>query len=301
MSDQIMPKYPKLYRLGHEQTDGVLDTHPSNLVCVEKLDGANFRFTYDEDRDELLFGSRNVVFEDGMMDERFVDAVEYTRSRVDELALQSYSDCVVYGESMHPHTLEYDWDSVPQVLVFDVYDQKHDEFVDYYSVEQFASEVCQMNVAPRVNVDLTESEPEIPDSHYRNGVAEGIVIRNERTGQRAKVRSQQFKEMMPSLSITTLEADNPSDATKLAYTFATEARVLKWIHKYEDRGQDIGPHVIDDLWRDVFQDIIDEEYETIFTNHYEFNTSQFRSEIASIVADIVEVYNDRPDNSVLNE
>ena len=59
--------------------------------------------------------------------------------------------------------------------------------------------------------------------------------------------------------------------------------------------------LMEDLWREVFDDIIEEEYQTIFLGNHEIDTKEFRSEVASITANVLESYLERPQGSVLNE
>jgi hypothetical protein len=117
----------------------------------------------------------------------------------------------------------------------------------------------------------------------------------------AKVRCEKFKEMHGASKGKTPEEYEPEDAAVLAHQFATEARIMKMIHKYDDRGKDVGMHVMEELWRDVFDDIIEEEYETIFLGNHTLDTKEFRSEVASRTADVLQQYLSRPDGSVLNE
>jgi hypothetical protein len=127
------------------------------------------------------------------------------------------------------------------------------------------------------------------------------VIKNSVTGQRAKVRSEKFKEMHGSAKGKTPGEYEPEDAQVLAHQFATEARIMKMIHKYDDRGRDIEMGMMEDLWVDVFDDIIEEEYNTIFLGNHVIDTQQFRSEVASRTANVLQTYLSRPDDSVLNE
>lgn len=52
---------------------------------------------------------------------------------------------------------------------------------------------------------------------------------------------------------------------------------------------------------DVFDDIITEEYDDIFLGNHVIDTKEFRSEVASITADVLQQYLNRPQGSVLNQ
>lgn len=340
-----LKSYPSIKRLGHDSNSGILDG--GHVVMKEKMDGANFRFTYYPEEDRIVFGSRNIEYwNDGNqeitdsdrrwfkinsylnkipftkqrkvepqddVDSTFDHAIEFVREQVDVSAIKHYEQMlgplVFYGEAMHPHTLEYDWDNTPRVIGFDVYSIEHEEFLEWSASEKIFNEMCLPTVPTVYEGEITEAPADltwdgdiaIPDSQYRDGTPEGIVIRNEDTDQTAKYRTDKFKEMHKSQSATNSDDYEPSDGEMLAQQFATEARVLKMIHKYEDRGIGVEMSVMEELWRDVFDDIVDEEYETIFLGNYTIDTKDFRSEVASITADVLQRYLARPDESVLNE
>ena len=308
-----MNKYPKIKRLGHRDNDGILDG--DEILVQEKMDGANFRFTlqrnieeeyHDDDRD-LVFGSRNVVYKNEKdVDSNFRHAIEYVRENIDLDALRHYDDSwgplTFYGEAMHSHTLDYDWDNTPSFLGFDMWAGTFEEFAPH-NITSMTFNSIGLETVPT----LYEGYPEdfdatsVPDSEYRDGVAEGFVIKNHTTEQRAKVRSEEFKEMHAGPSGNTSEEYEPEDGVVLAHKFTTDARVFKMIHKMENEGYDVEMGMMEDLWRRVFDDVIEEEYDTIFLGNHTLDTQQFRSEVASRCARALDTYLSRPDDSVLNE
>ena len=316
-SENSFYKYPKVKRIGFDENAGILEQ--GHLVVKEKLDGANFRFTWDEDQERIVFGSRNVEYWDEKdTSDTFVHAIEYVRENADieKIAgIQSEHDgrVVYYGEAMHSHTLPYGepnsdgsattWKDVENFIGFDV--MADGERMSWDSARTIFNDVGLPYVETYYEGDADGYElpdPEdMPDSFYRDGIPEGVVIINEDTGQVAKHRSTKFKEKHDTQSVTNPDDYDPDDSITLARQFTTEARVLKMIHKYEDRGETIEMGIMDDLWRDVFDDIIEEEYETIFLGNYDLNTKDFRSEIASLTANVLETYLERPEGSVLNE
>lgn len=313
-------KYPKIRRIGHEDNSGILED--GHVVVKEKLDGANFRFLREHHLDpdygsqgrELVFGSRNVEYKNEKdIDKNFEHAVEYVREEADLDGLlkaeTKWGPLVVFGEAMHPHTLEYDWDNTPSFIGFDVYAVRPGAFLDWEGARSII-ERMGLPTAPLVyegpaavfkeKYGLDEWSEKV-SSAYRDGLPEGIVIRNEDREQTAKLRTQQFKEAHGTQSVTDPDDYEPDDSVVLARRFTTEARVLKMIHKYKNQGHTIEMSLMDGLWRDVFEDIIEEEFGTIFLGNYELNTKDFRSEVASITADVLETYLERPQGSVLNE
>lgn len=295
-----MKKYPKIKRLGHRDNDGILDDGP--VTILEKMDGANFRFCLDDG--DLVFGSRNVVYDEDDRDSNFMHAIEYVRENINiERAAnidERYGPVTFYGEAMHSHTLDYEWDNVPSFLGFDIWRGDREEFVSSGTMHHLFDSIDLERVP-----NLYFGEPDgfdfdsVPDSEYRDGVAEGFVIKNYRTGQAAKVRSERFKEMHGGPTGNTPESYEPSDGEVLAKQFTTEARVIKMIQKMIDEGHTLEMSMMDGLWGRVFDDIIDEEYDTIFHGNYSIDTKQFRSEVASLTADHLQTYLHRPSDSVL--
>lgn len=333
-----LKKYPSISRIGHEDNNGILEE--GHLVVKEKMDGANFRFTYYPEEDRIVFGSRNIEYwNDGNqaisdsqrrwfkingllnrlpyianrkeepqddVDDTFDHAIEFVKEETDKAALaeqdELWGPLTFFGEAMHSHTLDYDWDEVPSFLGFDVYDHGREEFFSFDNAKEVFG-VIGLPTVPVVYQGTAENfeDLEVPDSEYHDGPAEGVVIVNEDTGQRAKYRSDKFKEMHSAQSVSDPDEYEPSDSEVLARKFTTEARVLKLIHKYENRGRTIEMSIMEDLWEDVFEDIIEEEFETIFLGNYDLNTKDFRSEVAGITADVLQSYLERPDDSVLNQ
>ncbi len=297
-----LSKFPKIRRIGDDENSGILND--GTVAVKEKMDGANFRFRYDTDEDRLVFGSRNVVYKNEKdIDKNFRHAVEFVRENIDTSGMEGVY--TFYGEAMHPHTLEYEWDSVPSFLGFDVYHERAGRFMPWDAAGAHIRAAGLPTVpvwyyGPASRYELPEPD-ELPESEYRNGHPEGVVIVNEDTSQRAKIRHPKFKERHGDQFASKQDDAEDSDSEMLARRYATEARILKWIHKYDDRGRNIEMSIMEDLWRDVFDDIIEEEFEEIFLGNHTIDTKDFRSEVANRTATILDRYLSRPDESVLNE
>lgn len=333
-----MKDYPKIKRLGDSENDGILESADHNLYVQEKLDGANFRFLYDQDTDRLVFGSRNIEYwNDGNqpistsdhhwfkvnrylnhlprvnrpttpqndVDKRFRHAMDYVSEVVDLETIKrldhKYGELTFFGEAMHSHTIDYDWENTPSFVGFSVHSGLRDEFVTGELMEELYDQLGLVT-AKRHDLDVVRDGFDCPESEYYDGPAEGVVIKNDDTSQVAKIRGTAFKEIHSGQSAVDNEGDSePADAKVLANQFATEARILKMIHKYRNRGRDIEMGMMEDFWRDVFDDIIEEEYETIFLGNHVINTKEFRSEVAGNCSTVLQQYLNRPNDSVLNE
>lgn len=308
-----MKKFDKIRRIGDRENAGILESEDDALYLQEKMDGANFRFTLAanvegvnarQPNQELVFGSRNCIYKyDKDTNKSFRHAVEYVKQEIDRTAMlnlaKDYGGVTVFGEAMHPHTLEYDWDEVPSFLGFDIWSHDEERYLDPFVVES-RMETLDLPFVPTIPLNEWEPSDDIPRSEYRDGPAEGVVIKNSTTGQRAKVRSEEFKEVHGGPTGGDEEYDG-DDSIPLARKFTTEARVKKHIHKAENVGRTVGMEDMEWFWELVFEDIIEEEYDEIFLGNYQIDTKDFRSEVASLTANYLQNYLSRPDNSVLND
>lgn len=298
-----MRKYPKIHRLGHDESQGVLEA--PRLTIHEKMDGANFRFQNAKDvegveSDEpLIFGSRNVVYTNEKdQDKNFRHAIDHVLENIDpgELALirELYGPVVFYGEAMHKHTLDYEWDDTPSFLGFDVWSVEQQRFISWPEASTMFENLGLATV-PTVELfaDDVDADIDIPESVYRDGKAEGVVLKDYENQQFAKVRSDEFlgKHKQQMGQTADGERREPRDTIKVANKLLSQDRwVEKQIHRYENEGRTIEMGIMEDLWRDVFEDIIEEEYATIFLGEWTIDTKDFRSHIASHTADELRRY-----------
>lgn len=308
-----MKKYPSITRLGEDENTPLFG-HP--VTVVEKMDGANFRFTHGKnvdgcDDDRLVFGSRNVIYKNEKdTDSAFEHAIEYVRDHIDpddwvgEVESETGDSVTLFGEAMHPHTLEYDWDNVPNVLLFDGYSESYGWFST--SDIKVVSRRTGINHVPiieqQAEFDDINSVPIPNTSEYNDTHPEGVVVRRGSGDSitRAKYRTDEFLNKHGSASRG--QETVTDDSVTLAYDLLKKDNwVLKEIHRRENRGESVSMSDMESLWRAVFDDIIDECYEDVFLGNHDINTKKFRSTIASHVAEEVQAYIRRPDDSVLNE
>lgn len=297
-----MKKYDKIKRLGHRSTDGILDE--GKIVATEKLDGNNFRVMLHEESGELLMGSRKVQFkEDGVPDDpeeiggQFSEVAEYVAENIDpedlkELEEDVGSKLVLFGENMVKHTLEYDWDEVPQYLLFDAYYVDDGVYGSYENVKRIA-ERLGLNHAPKVGeysgeefkeeFDADDPSTVVPGSDWRDGKAEGIVLRNSRKQVKAKVLTEEFKEKHRSTSDGEHGEEHlpDYDTQELVNTYATDGRVRKHIKKLTvDEGKDLEMPLMEELPMRVVEDIFEEEYEELVRMNKTIDFKKFRSIVA---------------------
>jgi hypothetical protein len=269
-----LKKFPKVRPVGHPDTDEL--TEPGQIFVQEKMDGANFRFTREGDR--ILFGSRNVIYRNEKdIAKTFRHAVEHVRNTVDPSDLR---DSVTYfGEAMHKHTLDYDWDNTPSVLGFAAYDHESGSFIRWTTAKA-EFERIGLSTVPEVetlsNDELT-SDYDIPQSEYYDGKAEGVVFWHE-NGTRAKLRSEAFKEKHDS---PTSDPEDYEGHAVLVNKYCTDTRIDKRINDLLDEGHTLGRKLMGEgLPQAVSRDILEEEAHEIVAMNETVNLKDYRSLVA---------------------
>ena len=278
-----------------------------NLVLKEKLDGANFRFTVTEDG-EFLFGSKNVEYKiDGEpdysenVDGRFTDAIEYIREncnaeRIKETFGTHYT---FFAENMVPHSLDYEYDSdpPPQVIGFDVYNHEKEEYLDLESAYSFFNSIG-IETAPVVGeFDAEEFDPEsyeIPESDFRDGKMEGVVIINQEVGEdtrsgfstRSKMVTDEFAEKHKRQTGAPQSKEAVHGHEKVVSKYCTDGRIRKHIEKMQDEGRALGMELMGNqggsagLPIRVSTDILEEEADDIVRRNDKINWKKYRSLVA---------------------
>lgn len=306
-----MRKYPKLRRPGHPETEGLLADQNDELVITEKCDGNNVRFTHDDG--ELHFGSRNCIIANDpeRVDPMFADVVGHVQTVVDAEDLESMAKAInhgsgpscdsvtLFGENAVEHTLEYRWDEVPQFQLFDVWVDNDDGgfWLDWDSVQTHAG-VHGLATVPEVErmdvVDFHPNDYEIPDSEYRDGVAEGIVVRNTSNQVRAKIISEEFAEKHKSAKSKNY---NETDADKLVDQHCTPRRVEKCVqtllgepdYDYDaiemEMMEDLHELVWEDVWAEGWHDIIYTDWEIEFETAHSRVASRTATHLRELMKD----------------
>lgn len=189
--------YPKIHRLGKEETDGILD---GPVTIQEKIDGANVSIWLGSDG-EIKCGSRSRE----LGDDAFNGFTEYVRSnpKIKEW-LTERPTVRLYGEWLVKHTITYPDEAYKKMYLFDIYRDEKDEYVEQWMVKAIAKELDLEY--PQIFAEeqqLTEEQIKefvgksmIPDA--ANG--EGVVIKRQGWKSKfgdhcyAKVVHEKFKE-----------------------------------------------------------------------------------------------------------
>lgn len=253
-------KYPKIHRLGKEETDGILD---GTCVIQEKVDGANTSIWMSDG--ELQCGSRNRH----LIDDDFNGFVSYARVHEGiKSLLDEHPDYRLYGEWLVKHTISYNELSYRKFYLFDIMDSDGN-WVDSSQVRRLAD---WFNIDRPVVFDAITNPTADYLKRYVGESAigpkgEGIVIRNEeftnRFGDRclAKMVIDSFRE---EASVAFGGNDKHAEAYWELYVmnkYVTGPRVNKICNKLQpmvNERLDMKhiPRVNEMVWHDILQEEI---------------------------------------------
>lgn len=270
-------KYPKIYRLGNEETKDFFNFTNDSVVIEEKVDGGCGVFWVDYNRGqnkdgELHVGSRNRDLTQEKDEKTFAKQRAALIKTLRNKKLNP--DYYYYIEWMAPHTIRYE--SAPEVIGLDIrlkrsMDKKDAGlFLGRDTREQLFNELEIENVPIVWRGKISELknikiEKLIPKSKYYDGKAEGIVLKNYNRkavyGNHqlyAKVVADEFKEN--NKAVFGGIRQKSSDTEKMVEEFCTTPRIEKHIKKLineENKPLEMG--LMRDLPRNVMIDILEEE------------------------------------------
>ncbi|MES3517391.1 MAG: hypothetical protein PPP58_06990 [Natronomonas sp.] len=208
-----------------------------HLWITELIDGESLRFQLRESG-LLRFGDETRVYDNpDAVPDRYRHAVRHVRERLDRDALYAAVDdvesYVFVGVATHRQTIEYDFERLPSLLGFEIWDDADGSFRPPDAVVSIFDRLGldPVNVFEQ-EVDARYFDPssyEIPDSAWYDGPAAGVVVRNKR-GDRAAV-------VHPRLSERPEPADG-SDAPS-AEEYVTDDRLRRLAADLEARGHPV--------------------------------------------------------------
>ncbi|WP_339105851.1 RNA ligase family protein [Haloterrigena salinisoli] len=277
-----MKTFPSIPRVA-DAPEGLLKE--GHLWLIEKVDGAQFRFQLQESG-LIRFGDRNRVYDDpDAVPEPYQHAVRHVRTNLDREALRDAVDdveaLVFFGEAMHRHTIDYDWDRTPSFLGFDVWSAQKDRFYPVDTVERIFDRLGLQSVnvfdRERRARDFDPDTYSVPRSAWYDGPAEGVIVRNKR-GQRAKFLHPSFREVEETVPVD-------ASAAELAAEYATRGRFEKLSSELEARDR---PVTFETLYERVLEDIVREEHRQLYHTDEPVDMKTFRSEISALTRQFLE-------------
>jgi hypothetical protein len=271
-----MKQYPELSPLS-EAPEVYEEGH---LWLQELVDGGQLRFRLTEG--VLEFGDSRETYDPGNEPLAYGHAVRHVRGRFDRGALQAAAaepgDYVFFAEATRLESVDYDWDRIPPVLGFDVWDGAAGTFLPVDEAEQAFD---RLGLAPvnsfRKELPARDFQPdryELPDSNWYDGPAVGVVVRN-RDGQRAVLRN-------PAAGTASRPVEG--EATALAERFVTERQVERAIDALEASGQGVTTGRTIEY---VLEQVVREQYGRLFGDD-PVDARALRSAVATRVSRLLE-------------
>ena len=224
--------YPKIHRLGKEETDGLLEF--GEVTVQEKIDGANTSIWLDEG--VLKGGSRSRE----LGDESFNGFVEYINNHSGIMNLLTDNPTYrLYGEWLVRHTIAYKETSYKQFYLFDIWTEEGG-----FMPQDMVQMIAEGNGINYPQVFFTgsitaEAIQEFVGKTNLGELGEGVVIKNPSFINKfgdcvyAKVVTEKFKE---DNALTFGGNNKHSDSYWEMYIinkYATLARVQKIMNKIQ--------------------------------------------------------------------
>lgn len=186
--------YPKIHRLGKEETDSILEYE---VIVQEKVDGANVSiFQLDG---KLRCGTRTRMLPEDESFNGFQEAVQANLNLA--MYFSRNPDHILYGEWLVKHTITYPDEAYRKIYLFDIYDKASDTWLSQETVKQEA-EFLGLEY-PHIFTVGKLTEEEIQEFVGKSAIApagEGVVLKAENFVNKygdhvyAKVVHQKFKE-----------------------------------------------------------------------------------------------------------
>lgn len=279
VANMKLNSYPKIRPIGHIEIVDFLENKDHEVVITEKLDGANFRFTFELGR--IYFGTRNYpINPDEEKSSGWITTIEYIRSIISQEAISKYDEFTFFGEAMKKHAIDYNWKSIPKFIGFEIVDS-NGNWLDHDQIEAIFSELG-LTVVPVINrckiseLDIDKLQKPIP-SHFRVGFAEGIVIKDQMNASRAKIVFDlpAEKKQIPK------EVIDSTDDSSLVRKYANYDRISKIILNFIDEGKALEMSLMKDLPKAVWIDIVIEDYFEILTSNWKLDLKNVRKLITN--------------------
>lgn len=282
-------KYPKVKRLGHEDTDGILF---GTVIVEEKIDGANASIWMEDG--VVKCGSRTRVLKEGF--NGFVDFVT-GNEKIKEFLIKN-PRLRLYGEWLVRHTISYNEIAYKQFYLFDVLEEPETIEIQTIISEELSAkkkkEEIEQNTRDIVRqcnwsspedvrsvadtcglktpeVFATLENPTIDELHQYAGMTtlgekgEGVVIKNagfiNKWGDRvcAKIVTQEFKEDNGIVFGGNSKHSDTYTEMKMVNEFMTLARVQKIMHKLQPMvekklDREHTARIIQTAYKDMFEE-----------------------------------------------
>ena len=240
-------KYQHIERLGTQVVAGILD---GTCYIFPKIDGTNASVWYENGT--LHFGSRNRELS---LDN---DNCNFMKSMVNDIDiinisafLSEFKNLVLFGEWLVPHSIkDYRHNAWNKFYIFDVYDAKNNEYLNYemyssllqmYGIDNYIPPIC------KIDNPSTEKLMQLAKNNYlmenETSIGEGVVIKNydfvNKYGNNifAKIVNSEFKDKNLKFQVR-IYKEVESIEYKIINKYLTDAFIFKEFYKIAATGWD---------------------------------------------------------------
>ena len=181
-------KYPKIYAMDNEENELLLSIPEDDIIIEEKIDGANFRVFIKDGN--LIFGTRTQEIGETPQSnnhKNFMRCIDFIKEKLKDKNLDLFDRKILYGESCHCHTINYDWDIMPPFLGFDIFCLDQNIFLnnknELYKLLDIETVPIIKQCKSKDIIKIDDND--VPISKYalsssKDQKAEGLVIKNYR-------------------------------------------------------------------------------------------------------------------------
>lgn len=288
------------------------------IYIQEKVDGGNFRimikdkqFTFgtktneiiekrdlkigdlDEEKEreklQLKFPNKEEEFERMRIKEYLLiwkRACEYIRKKID-LVTCKHDNIIIYAEHILPHSLAYNWNVTPAVIILDIRDLKTGKYIKPDKVKEFCKEydleyIDNITITTAKEVrEAKYTDDSLPRSKYGDVQMEGFVFKNYEKQIFCKFVAEKFKEVNRKVWGMSKKFAETDDELILAKYLCGNRRIDKKIYELTDRGCELSLCLMKYLPVIVWNDIVEENAVDILKHDYVLNIKQIRKRIAA--------------------
>lgn len=285
----VLKQYPKVLRWNstRRQEKGFtpIEEIEGIVYIQEKLDGSNFRAKLTDNG--WVFGSKKYIWEeDEEIGKQFRQASKYIEEKVDIEKLRKYQDehgqITLFMENCVLHNISYNFENMNIVYGFDAYSHKKQEFIEIPKMEKIMENIGIPTVPLLKRIKASEIDWEnfeVPKSYFRDGKAEGVVVKNPSTNIKAKVVHPSFSEHN-SMSFGFSKSTADSDEERAIGEFCPNIRIIKQLQKQvNEEGREL---TMADMMGDaqvhtkILMDMWEEEYASIVHKNWELDMNKLK-------------------------
>jgi RNA ligase len=273
-------KFPKIYRLGTDETEGILESGP--VAVTEKLDGTNGSVWLDGNKN-MHFGSRNKEVTE------FRGFPEYCKQHVGlKSLLQKYPYYTIFGEWLVQHSVKYKETALNHFYAFGLFNRETRDF-------RQSTKALKILQDYEIRIPLLFAYGTLTKEDIMQYVGNSELTERPHKGEGVVITPDDFVNLFDNRVSAKVVIDEFSECKsktrgiaggfemELALRFTTEARVLKMIHKLEAKSlQDVGSVI-----SAVTNDILAEEISSIAKTKDPFSFVTFKHEVARLSRDIL--------------